>query len=139
MTKILNFTPHPITIWGKGEITKVIQPTGLARLKVATVPTGEIDGVPVTRTQFGEPEGLPEQVFTALAGGNAGYGESIEAAEWSLYKDYNLEPEWSGIETYYVVSQLVKSALPNRVDLLVPAEVVRNSDGNVIGCRSLGL
>jgi hypothetical protein len=140
MTQIKNFTPHPISICNNaGEVTREIQSEGLVRLKVVTVPAGEIDGVPVTRTQFGEPEGLPEQVFTALAGGNAGYGESIEAAEWSLYKDYNLEPEWSGIETYYVVSQLVKSALPNRVDLLVPAEVVRNSDGNVIGCRSLGL
>ena len=40
--------------------------------------------------------------------------------------------------TYYIVSQLVKSALPNRTDLLVPAEVVRDSSGNIIGCRSLG-
>jgi len=38
---------------------------------------------------------------------------------------------------YYVVSQLVKSA-KQRSDLLVPAEVVRNEDGQIIGCRSLG-
>jgi hypothetical protein len=40
--------------------------------------------------------------------------------------------------TYYIVSQLVKSALPNRSDLLVPSEVVRDSSGNIIGCKSFG-
>lgn len=40
--------------------------------------------------------------------------------------------------TYYIVSQLIKSALPSRVDLLVPAEVVRDGSGNIIGCQSLG-
>ena len=40
--------------------------------------------------------------------------------------------------TFIIVSQLVKSALPQRTDLLVPAEVVRDKEGNIIGCRSLG-
>ena len=40
--------------------------------------------------------------------------------------------------TYYIVSQLVKSALPDRTDLLVPADVVRDDSGNIVGCRSLG-
>lgn len=40
--------------------------------------------------------------------------------------------------TFYIVSQLVKSALPGRTDLLVPAEVVRDSGSQIIGCRSLG-
>jgi hypothetical protein len=39
---------------------------------------------------------------------------------------------------FYIVSQLVKNALPHRPDLLVPAEVVRDKDGNIVGCRSLG-
>lgn len=40
---------------------------------------------------------------------------------------------------YYIVSQQVKSNLPDRKDLLVPAEVVvRNRTKQVIGCRSLG-
>jgi hypothetical protein len=41
--------------------------------------------------------------------------------------------------TWYLVSQLVKSALPERTDLLVPAEVVRDSAGNIVGCKSLGV
>ena len=40
--------------------------------------------------------------------------------------------------TFYIVSQLVKNALPNRTDLLVPAEVVRDEKGNIVGCKSLG-
>ena len=39
---------------------------------------------------------------------------------------------------YYIVSQLIKSALPGRVDLLVPAEVMRDETGQIIGCKSLG-
>jgi hypothetical protein len=40
---------------------------------------------------------------------------------------------------YYIVSQQVKSNLPDRKDLLIPAEViVRNRTKQVIGCRSLG-
>lgn len=40
---------------------------------------------------------------------------------------------------YYIVSQLVKNKLPNRTDLLVPAEIVRNDKGHIVGCRSLGV
>lgn len=41
-------------------------------------------------------------------------------------------------DTVYLVSQLVKNACPDRKDLLVPAEVVRDADGNIVGCKSLG-
>lgn len=106
MTQIKNFTPHAISICNNaGEVVRVIQPEGLVRLKAVTVPAGEIDGVPVTRTEFGQPEGLPD------------------------FKE----------GTFYIVSQLVKSALPTRTDLLVPAEVVRDEKGSIVGCRSLGL
>jgi len=40
--------------------------------------------------------------------------------------------------TFYIVSQLVKSSLSNRTDLLVPAEVQRDEAGNIVGCKSLG-
>jgi hypothetical protein len=42
-------------------------------------------------------------------------------------------------DTYIIVSQLVKSAIPQRADLLVPAEVVRDEKGNIVGCKSLGI
>ena len=39
--------------------------------------------------------------------------------------------------TYYIVSRLVASAASGRTDLLVPGQQVRNSDGVVVGCKSL--
>lgn len=39
----------------------------------------------------------------------------------------------------YIVSQLVKSAFPNRTDLLVPSEIYRTPEGIIVGCKSLGL
>lgn len=41
-------------------------------------------------------------------------------------------------DTYYIVSAIVKTALPSRSDLLVTAEAVRDGNGNIVGCRSLG-
>lgn len=105
--KIINLTPHEITIVGEGgNILRTIAPEATpARLKVSTVKGHPIDGVPTSITVFGEPENLPE-------------------------------PKWA---VWLIVSQLIKSALPGRLDLLVPAEVVRDEKGNVIGCKSLGL
>ena len=40
---------------------------------------------------------------------------------------------------FYIVSQLVKYALPERADLLVPSVIVRNRFGKIIGCRSFGI
>lgn len=106
MVKILNLTPHPIHIVdAEGNQVRTFETSGQVRLKATTVPSGEIDGVKVTTTQFGEPEGLPE------------FEEGV----------------------YYIVSQLVKSALPLRKDLLVPAEVKRDEKGNIVGCQSLGI
>jgi hypothetical protein len=108
MQKLINMTPHPITIVGvDNEVVLSIPVSGTQiRLKVSTETLSEtILGVPVSKTVFGEPEGLPK------------FQEG----------------------TYYIVSQLVKSALPSRTDLLVPAEVVRDSSGNILGCKSLGM
>jgi len=41
--------------------------------------------------------------------------------------------------TFYIVSQLVQSALPNRTDLLVPRGIVRDNAGNILGCTALDL
>lgn len=105
---LVNMTPHPINIVdAENQIVKVIPASGnLIRLSASTVDAGlTVDDIPVSKTVFGNPEGLPE---------------------------YQLG-------TFYIVSQLVKSALPSREDLLVPAEVVRDTQGNIIGCRSLGI
>ena len=40
---------------------------------------------------------------------------------------------------YYIVSRLCLSACPDRHDLLVPNELVRDDDGNIIGCQSFSI
>ena len=42
-------------------------------------------------------------------------------------------------DVYHIVSGLVKSAFPDQPNLLVPSELVRDHDGRVIGCLSLGV
>lgn len=42
-------------------------------------------------------------------------------------------------DTVYIVSAFVKSALPDRADLVVPSDPVRDPDGRIIGCRMLGI
>ena len=61
MMNIINLTPHAITICGAdGSIILTIPASGnLARVSAHTVQTGEIDGIPVTSTVYGEVEGLP--------------------------------------------------------------------------------
>ena len=101
--RIINKTPHPVTIVD-GPMFPACPKDELIRLASQTVPAEPIDGVPTSRTVFGEAEELPTQ----CAG------------------------------TFFIVSQIVKSACPARDDLLVPAEVVRNDSGQIIGCQSLG-
>jgi len=38
---------------------------------------------------------------------------------------------------FYIVSALVRTAVPNRADVLSPGELVRDSNGQPIGCKGL--
>lgn len=100
---INNYTPHPITVLVGNEM-RTYPSTGLIRLKVSITDAGMVGDVRITKTVFGEPEGLPDFVE----------GQ------------------------YYIVSQIVKNACDRR-DLLVPAEVVRDEEGQIMFCRSFGI
>lgn len=104
---VINMTPHSVRIVNQEGEPLVVYPTSgsVVRLSCRTVYVGKTDdGVPLTRTVFGDPLGLPEEI--------------------------------EGV--FYIVSQLVKTACPERGDLLVPTQVVRKG-GTIIGCKSLGL
>ena len=49
----------------------------------------------------------------------------------------NLPEEKDGV--LLIVSQIVKSAMSERRGLVVPAEVVRDSKGKILGCKSLSI
>lgn len=40
-------------------------------------------------------------------------------------------------DVFFIVSRLVLNACPNRKDLLVPNELIRDEEGRIIGCMSL--
>lgn len=101
---IINLTPHAIIFVGENGNITIPASGAIARVTARTVVVGEIDGIPVTSTEFGEVEGLPEPV--------------------------------SG--TVYIVSSLVASRVPTREDVFIPNESVRDENGRIIGCRSLG-
>jgi len=105
--RIINMTPHIINMADEnGNISKIFKPSGnLIKLSVKTERINIINGIPISKTVFGEPEGLPKE-----------------------------QPR-----VFYIVSQLVKNALPERKDLLVPSEVVRDDKGQIIGYRSLSI
>lgn len=43
-------------------------------------------------------------------------------------------PEYQ-VGTMYIVSAMVRAALPNRFDLVSPGNLIRDDDGNVTGCE----
>lgn len=43
------------------------------------------------------------------------------------------------IGVMYIVSRVVRQALPQREDLLVPNDLIRDSEGNVLGCKALAV
>lgn len=104
MKNIVNCTPHAITLFPENGDAFVIEKSGLiARLSQTTKVVGEINGVNITETQFGENVDLPapkEGVFI-------------------------------------IVSRIVLAANPDRKDLLVPNELVRDENGQILGCKSL--
>lgn len=41
-------------------------------------------------------------------------------------------------DTIYIVSSITAQAVPDRDDIFIPADIVRDEQGRVIGCRALG-
>lgn len=60
--KIINLTPHIVTICREdGTLIQEFESQGLTRLTQKTIIIGEVNGIPITKTEFGEVEGLPKQ------------------------------------------------------------------------------
>ena len=110
--KIINFTPHAVSVWGDDSAATgpvaVIPPSGLVarvttrNIRVASLP-GEGGEIPVYRQEIGAVEGLAAPVD----------------GQWLL------------------VSLVVRLALPTRTDLLSPGELRRGPDGQPRGCQGL--
>jgi hypothetical protein len=102
-TQIVNLTPHALHVV-LGDTTKTLTPSGtVARVSSTSTQVGDLDGIPLFNTTFGQVQDLPDQQDGVLL----------------------------------VVSALVRSALPDRKDLASPGDLVRDSSGNVVGCKGL--
>ena len=108
--KIVNLTPHKITfVTDKGDL--IVKPSGsVARVSSETKETGCI-----YVSNFGLRIPLTTTVF--------GQVENLP------------EPEEGVI---YVVSSLVAGRVPERHDVYIPNESIRDDKGRIIGCKSLG-
>lgn len=111
--KILNYTPHAVTVFDGHDPVATFAPVGLARVQSESVTLSELDfggpeTIPLKKVVFGEIEGLPEEI---------------------------------GADDYFIVSAItaqaaVKNGYKYADRLLVVNEAVRNADGQIIGCRS---
>ena len=105
--KLKNFTPHNVVIV-INESTKIVIPSdGIARVTETKTTAPSIDV-----------DGVVIETFVSA------FGE-VE----------NLPPQEEGVMV--IVSAMAADAAKDRNDLLVPGELVRDNDGNIIGCKSL--
>ena len=106
---VINLTPHAVTIIGENNMHLVIEPSGIvARVAAKTENVGSI-------TTDGFTIQLTATVF--------GQVENLPAPEDG---------------TVFIVSSLVASRVPEREDVFIPNESVRDEKGRIIGCKSLG-
>lgn len=109
MTKLVNLTPHKINIVSEDGSKLYDVPVSGTVARCSQAETHLFD------LQVGE-------VSIPVTGQS--FGEVID-----------LPSPQEGI--LYIVSRLVASACPDRDDLLVPGPLVRNDEGQPVGCRGL--
>lgn len=109
--KVVNLTPHAVSVWGNREKPMVFEPDRtrpVPRVAVTRECVGnlqfEAGGICfVYENVYGEVEGLPPQ------------------------ED----------DTVFIVSSMVLERALDRLDLVAPGELVRNEAGVVTGCKGL--
>jgi DNA-directed RNA polymerase subunit RPC12/RpoP len=108
--KIVNLTPHDINI----ECQEAIKSSGICRVSETIENAGNFAGIQLIKKSFSKIENLPERMI--------------------------------GVK--YVVSIIVAMAAKEpinydeqgeRDDLLLPGEIIRDSDGKIIGCKNLAV
>ena len=105
--KLKNFTPHNVVIVINDSTKIVIPSDGIARVTEVKTVAPSIDVD----------------------------GAIIETFKSSFGEVENLPPQEDGVMV--IVSAMAADAAKDRNDLLVPGELVRDNDGNIIGCKSL--
>lgn len=115
-TFVVNYTPHTVRLLHQnGDLHMIFESRGIARCAETLESLPPLEWDPFGDCGMHDHLPLVRRTFGAVSG---------------------LPDPKDGVA--YIVSQIVHDALPNRTDLLVPADVVRGPDGQVTGCRSFG-
>ena len=126
---IINLTPHSITETTTGA---VYPPSGqVARVAVTMTVTGrEVGGAPVSVATYGEIEGLPATAACPVCG--AGLDSVLREQDMSYCHVCGHDvPE----PATYIVSGMVLAAISGRQDVVAPGDLVRDENGQPVGCR----
>ena len=107
--EIINLTPHDVNIVLESSVVTITKSGVVARCAQQTQKVNEIN--------YSNANAIIPITQTT-------YGEVVDLPE-------------PRTNTYYIVSRLVMSAASGRTDLLCPNGLVRDDNGNVIGCESL--
>ena len=111
--KIINLTPHSLNFYSNSNLVLTIPSSGIVRATEQKENIGEIDldglTIPIFHIRYGKPEGLPEKIDE---------------------------------DAIYVVSAIAAQAIKQHCPELshkfyVVAETVRDSKGQIIGCKAL--
>lgn len=109
--QLVNLTPHNVTVINpRGGENHVIPASGT----VARMSTNRVDVDHINLDGF------------ALVFYNTTYGDPV-----------NLPDPTPGVR--YIVSALIRTALPDRKDLVSPADFVRDENGQILGCKSFDI
>lgn len=106
--KLINLTPHKITF--------MIDGNGIYPKDVIEIPSSGAVRISEVAVPIGEINGIP-------------------AVRKTFGKAEGLPEEQEG--TIYIVSAIVRAAYPERKDLASPGDLIRDADGNVVGCKNL--
>ena len=113
---IINLTPHTINVRRDDGSFVAFQPSGqVARVTVSLAPVDVFD------------------YSKALQELSLADGILISSQEFGVVTGLP-DPE---TDTLYLVSALVRTAVPHRFDVLSPGELIRNEAGQPIGCDGL--
>lgn len=128
MSILINMTPHDINILddsnvsydkafrgykvtGDPIIRETYNPSGtVLRCSQEETEAGDLNGIRLYRVKFGRVE------HTTKDGSVVTFNTPVKEG------------------VYYIVSSIIKNALSDRPDLLVPTHVVRNDKGQPVGC-----
>ena len=105
----INLTPHPINVVAQDGRIAIIKPSGsVARVEIS-----------VTGQDILSIDGIDITCYSHRKGGHV---TGLPDEVW---------------QTYLIVSGMVREALPERMDLFSPSDLVRDSAGQPVGCRGL--